>query len=269
MKWLRRIFQLTLVLAAAVAGYRAATGAALAGIETYCPFGGLETAYSLLANQRFTCAAGELNFTLFLALLTLTLLARKAFCSWVCPVGTVNEWLFGLGRRLWPRKHRGAAGTHRRWLEPPAKVDRAARWLRLPMLGLTLFFTYKTGELIFRGYDPYYILFSWNGHDVRPWSYAVLGAILAGAVLVPMAWCRYLCPLGAALWPFAAVGRLRLKRNEASCRNCGVCDVACPHSIPVSSAAEVLSGECTLCLECVSACKFPGTLELRAGGFRR
>ena len=253
--------QLAVLLTTVVTGYRAFAGYSITGIEKYCPFGGFETAYSLFTNRRFTCAAGELNFTLFIALLVLTFLSRKSFCSWVCPFGTVSEWLMAAGRKIFKGR-----GGRRQCLEPPPGVDRSLRWLRLPILAVTLFFTYKTGELIFRGYDPYYILFSFHGHDVKPWSYAVLAILFGGALLVPMAWCRYLCPLGGALWPLSAVGRLRLKRVQDSCIGCGACDKVCPHSIEVSAADEVRSGECTLCLDCVAACGSNKAIELRAVG---
>jgi polyferredoxin len=174
-------------------------------------------------------------------------------------VGSVSEWLFrlvrGPGRRL-P-------------LEPPPGLDRALRWLRLPVLAVILVATWTTGELVFRGYDPYYILVSAHGHDVRLWSYAILAGVLALGVVVPMAWCRYLCPLGVTLWPFSAVGRLRLRRDESRCTACGACSRACPHGIAVAAAPEVRSGECTLCLECVAVCLDARALELRLEGVRR
>ena len=264
----RTLFQVGFVLAAAVAGFRHAMGWSRTSIETYCPFGGLEAAYALFTEQQFTCATGERNLALFVALIVLTLVARKAFCGWVCPVGTVSEWCAAAGRRLFPRR-KDAEGRPLHALEPPRRVDNALRWLRVPVLAVILFFTYRTGELVFRGYDPYYILFSFHGHDVQVWSYAVLAVILVGVVVIPMAWCRYLCTLGVVLWPAAAVGRLRLVRNEAHCTSCGLCDRVCPQSIDVSGVGEVHSGECTLCFECTSNCPEDRAIELVVRGARR
>ena len=244
--------------AAALAGVRFALGASLTSVEKYCPFGGLETAYALLARRRFTCAAGELNLALFLAVVALALVARKAFCGWACPLGAVFEWVGRLSRRLF-----GRASFEGPWPVPP-RVDAALRvGLRLAVLVAVLGATWTTGELVFRGYDPYYILFSANGHDVRGWSYAILAALLALGLVLPLSWCRYLCPLGAALWPFSSVGALRLSRSGASCTGCGACDRSCPQSIPVSRLAEVRTGECTLCLECTDVCPSEGTLSLQ------
>jgi polyferredoxin len=259
LKGLRLLFQVGIATTALIAGIRLAKGLSLSGVEKYCPFGGIETAWSFLTRKNFSCAAGELNVALFISLIGLTLLARKAFCSWVCPVGAVSEWLWGLARRTrLPLP-----------IEPPRRVDLALRWLRLPVLIVILFFTWRTGELVFRGYDPYYILFSAHGHEVKLWSYGILAGVLLLAGVVPMAWCRYLCPLGVALWPFSVIGRLRLHRSESSCTGCGACDRACPHGIEVARAVEVRSGECTLCLECAEACPSPGALDLHMEAWRR
>jgi polyferredoxin len=259
-KALRTLFQIAVVAVAVWAGARLTLGLALSGVEKYCPFGGLETAWSFLTNRRFSCAAGATNLSLFLALLALTFFARKAFCSWICPFGAVGEWLSALSSAV--RRRLGRGGSEGRWIEPPKALDSAMRWLRLPVLALVLYFTYRTGELVFRGYDPYYILFSMHGHDVKAWSYGILAGVLAAGLAIPMAWCRYLCPLGAALWPLSALGRLRLERDEDACTACGSCDRACPHGLPVSTAPAVRSGECTLCLECAGACPSPGALQL-------
>jgi polyferredoxin len=257
-KRLRLIFQLSIVAAAAFAGVRYALGKSLVSVETYCPFGGLETAWSFFTRRRFSCAAGETNLALFIALIVLTILARKAFCGWVCPAGALFEWEAKLARRVF--KRRDFSGV---W-PVPAKVDRALKiGLRIAVLGLVLVATWKTGELVFRGYDPYYIVFSAHGHDVKAWSYLVLAALLGLGLVMPMAWCKYLCPLGAALWPASIAGRLRLARNEHHCTGCGACDKNCPQDLPVSRVKELTSGECTLCLECTAACPTPQALELR------
>lgn len=255
---LRLLFQLSIVGAAVFTGVRYALGRSLVSVETYCPFGGLETAYSFFTRRQFSCAAGETNLALFIALIVLTVLARKAFCGWVCPVGALFEWEARLMRRLTGRRDFGGV------LRVPARVDRALKiGLRLAVLAVVLAATWKTGELVFRGYDPYYIAFSANGHDVRGWSYAVLGGLLALGLVLPMAWCKYLCPLGVVMWPLSIGGGLRLARRDHHCTGCGACDRACPQDLNVSTVCEVRSGECTLCLECTAACPTPQALELR------
>lgn len=265
----RTFFQLAFIIAVAVTGFRHAMGWTQTTIETYCPFGGLETALSLFTNSQFACATGERNFALFVALLGLTFLARKSFCGWVCPVGALSEWFRKLGIKVFPKKRKDEEGFRLHALEPSPHIDRWLRWLRLPILAMILYFTFKTGELIFRGYDPFYILFSFHGHDVFWWSYIILSLVLIAVVILPMAWCRYLCPLGIALQPFSAIGRLHLTRNIETCTECKACDNACPHAIRISSQKNVTSGDCIMCFECLDACPSKDTLELKFhGGLR-
>lgn len=250
----RRVVQFGFVAAAAVAGLRAGG----AGVEVACPFGAVETAWSLVTERRFSCTTGELNLAIFLGLIVVTLVARKAFCGWVCPLGAVSEWFDALRRRV--------PGLRR--LSAPPGADRALRWLRLPVLALILWATWSASELVFRGYDPYYVLFSFGGHEVRWWSWLVLGAFVALAVIVPMAWCRWLCPLGATLWPFSRPAALRVERDEAACTSCRACDRACPQALQVSTVPSVRSGDCTACMECVAACREHRALRLAAPGGR-
>ena len=270
MKILRKIIQLGVLAAVLWVGIGTLYGWSASSVEKYCPLGGLATSYSLVSAQHLSCATSEFNLTLLVSLILLTLIARKAFCSWICPVGAVSEWVGSLSRTIRaliagerPRKRpkRSRYGI----LEPPRAVDRSMRWVRLPVLVLVLGFSFTLAELVFRPFCPYYVMFSMHGHDVETWSYGILAAVLGFTVIIPMAWCRYLCPLGGALWPLSVVGRLHIRRVKESCTNCGVCDRACPHSLPISTSERVTSGECTLCMECTQACSKRDVLTLRAG----
>ena len=266
---LRRSLQILIVLMALNAGIGLAMGWMSYGVERFCPFGGLETLWALATRQSFTCAMGPFNLALMMALLGLTLVSRRSFCAWVCPVGSVTEWLGLLGRKLRVLRGRAPERAALGMASLPRRAEAPLRGLRWLVLVLILLFTFKTGELIFRPYDPYYVLFSANGHDVRTWSYALLGGILLAALILPMAWCRYLCPLGAALWPFSRFAWLRIARDDSRCTSCGHCDRACPHGLAISSVETVRSGECTLCLECTSACPTQGSLSVLPAGLPR
>jgi ferredoxin len=265
-KRLRRAMQVAVIVAAAVTGYRLFAGLSMTSVEKYCPFGGLATSYSLLTSQRFSCATGEFNFAMLLALLVLTFLARKSFCSWICPVGALSEWIGRIAGLARGKKARKQAPCSKSLYSPPATTDRYLRWLRLPVLLAILYFTAYTAELIFRPFCPYYVAFSFHGHEVQMWSYGIMALFVLGVVAIPMVWCRYLCPLGVAMWPFSRWSPLRIRREDDPCTSCGLCDKACAHGLPVSTVAEVTSGECTLCTDCVQVCPQPGALGLTFAG---
>jgi polyferredoxin len=147
----------------------------------------------------------------------------------------------------------------------PPRADRRLKLLRYVALAASLAFTYKLGELVLRGFDPFYVVFSGFGHGTIGWvSVAVLGAIAAGSIVIPMFFCKYLCPLGATLDPASRLGLIKIVRDDANCTQCGDCASACPHGIEPFAVNAVRHRDCTNCLECVEACPVEGTLELRA-----
>ncbi|MBD3349560.1 MAG: 4Fe-4S binding protein [Candidatus Eisenbacteria bacterium] len=234
--------------------------------ESYCPFGGLVAIFPLAKHGGYACALTELNVALFVSLVGLALLSKKSFCSWICPLGTVQEWIGRGGRKLFGRACRdGGGGTAKRvYRRVPRKADRWLVLVRYAVLIAIPVLTYTVWQydLGFRKYDPFYILFTWGGHETAAFSFYVVIGVLAAAFFLPFAWCRYLCPLGAAMDPLSRAGGLRLRRNTETCTDCGACDAACPHAIPVSSYNEVTAHNCTNCMECAEACPEKGTLEL-------
>jgi polyferredoxin len=223
--------------------------------EAYCPFGGVESLWGLFTAGEFSCSLGPLNLSMLLALLVLALVCKKAFCGWVCPVGFVGEVAARLAGGVWKKRP-----------TLPRAVNNWLKLFRYGVLAVVLFFTYRAGELVFRGYDPFFLIFSGFGHGSAGWiSVAVLGAMLAGTVAIPMFFCRYLCPLGAVFDPFSRLGLVRVTREPSRCTGCGQCDRACLHHIPVRQLASVRVRDCTNCLECVEACPEKDALQLKAG----
>ncbi len=221
--------------------------------EAYCPFGGMESLWGLIARGEFTCALGPLNLSMLIAVLGLALIAKKSFCGWVCPVGFLSELAGRLSGVLWKKQ-----------LMVPPKVNSGLKLLRYLALLLALFFTYRLGELILRGLDPYYLLFSGFGHGALGWiSVLTLGILLLGSFLIPMFFCRYLCPLGATFDPFSRLGLVKVVRDESSCTGCGECSRACPQGLNPDAMIRIRHRDCTNCLECLDVCPVKDTLKLK------
>jgi polyferredoxin len=249
-----RYFRYGLLLAVMGLVVYLALGLGTRSFEAYCPFGGAESLWGLFTSGEFSCALGPLNLSLFVALILLVLLSKKSFCGWACPVGFMGELL---GRA-------GAVPLGRRY-RPGTRLNSLLKPLRYVVLVLFLLLTYRTGELILRGYDPYYLVFSGFGHgSAGIVSYVVIGALAAGALVVPMFFCRYLCPLGATFDPFSRLGLIKVHRDEEDCTACANCHAACPHDIPVHTMTRVRARDCTNCLECLDACPEDQVLSLRA-----
>jgi polyferredoxin len=250
----RRIFQLFFLGGSVSLLIKGLMGIGTKSVEYYCPMGGVVSIYGLLSKQQFICALNEMNLSIALVLLVGVIIMKRSFCSWICPLGTIFEHL------VWVRRKVLGKDT----LRVSNFADGVLRNLKYVVLALILIFTFRASELIFRGYDPFYVLFTGGkGHGVIPViSVSVLAGVLALSFLFEMAWCRYLCPLGAVMNPLSRLGLLKVKRNGASCNACRVCDTVCLQRIPVSEVDKVTHVECTSCLDCVAKCARTGALDI-------
>ena len=235
---MRRAIQLIFLLIT-VAGVFLVGGNA----ERWCPFGGVEALYTYATEGNMVCSLGVSNFYILGGVVLMTLLLRRAFCGYVCPVGTVSEWFARAAARL---------GLRRR--NVPETADRMLSLLKYPLLVVILFFTYRTAELVLRGYDPCYALISRHGKDITLWAYIISAAILIVSLVVMMPFCRWLCPLAAVLNPFSRFGLARVHRDQDACVGCSECASSCPMGIPVDRVQAVTHARCLACLECVDAC---------------
>lgn len=238
MRFVRRLLQASLLVLLLYSVFIAGANA-----EAWCPFGGVEAIYTYWTDGNMLCSLGVTNFFALGGVLLLTLVARRAFCGYLCPIGAVSEWLHALGRRAGLRP-----GAVRPW------VDRCLSAAKYVVLGLVLYLTWQAGELIFRGFDPCYALLSKHGADITFWAYAVAGGIVVASLFWSMPFCRWLCPLAAVLNPFSATALTRVKRDPAACHSCARCARSCPMAIPVDELEQVTAARCLNCLECVEAC---------------
>ena len=223
-------------------------------VEYYCPMGGIVSIWGLIRRQQFICALNEMNVSVGVALLISVIIVKKAFCAWVCPMGTLFEGAAWLRRKVLGRER----------LRVPDHLDSRLVYMRYVVLAAILILTYQASELVFRGYDPFYILFTGTrGHETMAVvSTLVLGGVFAAAFLFEMSWCRYLCPLSAVMSLLSKLGLVKVRRNARMCNACGACDRVCLQRIPVSRLEKITSVDCTDCLDCVSACRVPGAMDL-------
>jgi len=70
-----------------------------ASLHALCPFGGVETMFQLLTTGALIQKVRDSSIILLDLVLILSLLLGPVFCGWVCPLGTVQEWIGKLGRK--------------------------------------------------------------------------------------------------------------------------------------------------------------------------
>lgn len=231
-----------------------------ASLHSLCPFGGVVSLYQFVATGSMVQKIHESSFVLMAIVFATVILFGPAFCGWICPMGTVQELVSRIGRRIFKRRHNTFV---------PRRLDRVLRYLRYVVLGWVVYVTARSGQLIFADYDPYYTLFNfWTG-EVAVSGLVILGLVLSLSLVVERPFCKYACPYGALLGLFNFVRIFGIKRNSATCIDCKACDRACPMNIAVSKAGRVRHHQCISCLKCTSesACPVPRTVELALGRF--
>lgn len=152
--------------------------------------------------------------TLMIIIFTLvtTLLWGRIFCSSLCPFGAVQDFI----ARFTPKKWR---------IKVPQKIHDKALYIKYGILALIVVTAMVNANLsIFQYFEPFGTLFFFSP-SLLLW--VILAVILVACVLIERFYCRYVCPLGAALGVVSMVSPLRIKRVP-QCTLCKVCEHACP-----------------------------------------
>jgi polyferredoxin len=224
------------------------------GVEGWLPIASLMNLKVLLLTGRAPILHPAGMF-LLIAFLAASWIFRKSFCGWLCPVGTVSEYLWRLGRHTFGRSFR-----------LPRPADIALRSLKYILLGL---FLYAVGSMpvpAIRAFlsGPYGLV-----DDVKMLNFfrflgltggIVTAILVVASVFIQNFWCRYLCPYGALMGVVSLGSPLRIRRDPSLCIDCTKCAKACPSMLPVDHLITIRSAECTGCLECVAACPAAGAL---------
>lgn len=249
--WIRKIVQwffFLLIALIAINHTLAESGSAIpilssASLHAVCPFGGVETLYTLAASGLLVKKVHASALVLAGLSLLLAIFFGPVFCGWICPLGTVQEWVGKLGRKLFRRRYNHFV---------PTKLDNLLRYARYGILVWVLYVTATSGTLIFEAYDPYFALFNFWSSEVAPTALLILAATLMLSVFVERPWCKYACPYGAVLGLTNLFRVFSIKRAASTCKADGACSIMCPMNIPVDNKNMVRDHQCISCLECTS-----------------
>ena len=237
------------------------------------PLVGIST---MLAGRQWVPALAVGGITLLLSLLL-----GRFWCSWLCPLGTVLDWI----PARHPRRERNTAGRRKNIkylvltitilsaslgsltilvLDPVTLLFRTMSSALLPAFSVAV--TAIEGWLY--GMEPLQPAVEWLDGLVRGWllteqAFFIPGLLLIGVFAGVLAlnavrrrfWCRYICPLGALLGLTSRFTWLRHIVDEEKCISCGRCALSCPTgAIDPENGFSAGMAECTMCLDCVEAC---------------
>ena len=254
--WIRKVVQFfffALIALIAINHTLVETGAGIpllssASLHAVCPFGGVETLYTFIASGFLIKKIHDASLVLMGIGIFMAVLFGPAFCGWICPLGTVQEWVSAIGRKIFRRRFNHFV---------PVKIDNVLRYARYGILTWVVYVTATSGTLVFEAYDPYFALFNFWSSEVAPTALAILVVTLVLSVFVERPWCKYACPYGAFLGVFNLFRVFGIKRAESTCKADGACSILCPMNIPVDTKTVVRDHQCISCLECTSEAVCP------------
>jgi NosR/NirI family transcriptional regulator, nitrous oxide reductase regulator len=180
---------------------------------------------------------------LLLASFTLvtTVFWGRVFCGYLCPFGALQDVL----ERVVPKRFR---------VRVPDAIHRGALKAKYGVLGIVLLPALLGSPLIlFQYFEPFGTVFFLTP-SLLLWAIAL--AFLGAAAVIPRFYCRYACPLGAALAVGSVLAPFRIRRVP-QCSVCTVCEQRCPTGIISREAVQF--SECVRCGDC------DAQLERKAG----
>jgi len=201
---------------------------------------------------------------------------NKGWCGYVCPLGTIQDWITALRRRLGARYSRYTQGQFRQLSR--IKYLLLALMVLIP-LGIgggwfsrdmgTPFCLICPGRMIlpmFTGdFSQFTIDFSSKTALVMTaLGMGITGLFLAGAFVKKRFFC-FFCPMSALHYLISKPALLQLKKDGDKCTRCGDCYTVCDMEIKEIAddikTRDIMMDDCILCLKCVAACPEPGALK--------
>lgn len=161
-----------------------------------------------------------------------TLLWGRVFCGFLCPFGALQDFI----TRIVPRRFQ--------WAVPQPIHDRAI-YLKYGILLLIVGLAALPAQIaVYQYFEPFGTVFYLS---TSPLLLSIAGGFLVASAVVPRFYCRYACPLGAALGVASLLSIFRIRRVE-QCEPCKVCESACPTG--AIRGPEIDFKECVRCNVC-------------------
>ena len=168
-------------------------------------------------------------FALF-AVVTTVLLGRL-YCGRVCAYGALTQLL----DPIVPARFR---------YDVPLRIERQASKIKYGILAAVVMYFLATRDMsIYRYVEPFWMF---TGHETTA-MWIALGVLLVATVFVRNLYCRFLCPLGAALGLLSKLTIFGIKR-WSECNSCKLCEKTCQWG--AIDGPKIIMTECVRCDDC-------------------
>jgi polyferredoxin len=234
-----------------------------AGVEAFLPIGAL-------VSLKYFILTGVINqihpsgLVIFLIICATALVAKKGFCSWICPFGLFSEYLTKLHYQIF--KH---------GVMPPVWLDRILRSVKYLLAGFFIWsIFFKMPLEAIEGFinSPYNILADLKMFRfftaISMTAFFVIIGLIIFSILIRNFWCRYLCPYGAVIGILSLLSLGKINFSKSHCSDCGRCEKICPGQISIRQGKTSFSLECSACLQCVNTCPEESALQYSFFGNR-
>ncbi|MDA3918102.1 MAG: 4Fe-4S binding protein [Deltaproteobacteria bacterium] len=219
------------------------------GVEAFLPISALVS----LKHFLFTGTINTIHpsaLVLFIIICMTAVIAKKSFCSWICPFGLLSEFFNKLNRYIYKKS-----------LFLPLWMDLPLRSVKYLIAGFfiwSIFYNMPMDSIELFIQSPYN-----RFADIKMLRFftqiSITGLITILvlcflSIIIQNFWCRYLCPYGALLGIISFLSIGRIKRNKVNCTKCGKCEQHCPGLIHIRQKDQIHSSECTACMSCINHC---------------
>lgn len=226
-----------------------------ASLHAICPLGGVETIVAWLSFGVFVPKIHESSMVILVLILTLSVIIGPVVCSYICPLGSIEEWFGKIGKKIFGKKYNTFI---------PRALDKILRFARYGVLIFVVYLTTHSLKLVFLEVDPYYALYNFWSDEATIGGIIVLVIVLLSSLFIERPWCKYACPFGAVVGLTNLFSLFKVRRNQKTCISCSRCDEVCPMNIVVSQKKTIRDHQCIRCGLCTSdqICPVENTVEI-------
>ena len=199
------------------------------------------------ARIQFIPALLSLPYVIVAAIIALTLIFGRIYCSVVCPLGIMQDLYSWLGGKF--KKNRFSYVKEHKWL----------RYTVFVIFFACLIFGLAPVTTLLEPYGNYGRIvtsFYLRNLSLSIIAWVVMLVLGVLAFLYGRAYCNSICPVGTLLSFFARFSAFRVQFDPDKCKHCGLCEKNCKARAIDSEAGKVDYSRCVVCGDCTAQCKF-------------